>query len=129
MPTDPRDLRGDAPLLDAWLRFHDQPHTPFTIPGHKQRHDLVGDVVAGDLPPGERYALLASWDQVLALDLERAARESWEPSEEVLALVAERDDARAAKDYARSDELRQRLQAMGLEVMDTPDGTTVRPTA
>ena len=23
---------------------------PFTIPGHKHRHDLVGDVVAGDVP-------------------------------------------------------------------------------
>ena len=23
MPTDPRRLRGDAPLLDAWLRFHE----------------------------------------------------------------------------------------------------------
>jgi lysine decarboxylase len=50
VPTDPRALRGDAPLLDAWLRFHEQPPTPFTIPGHKQRHDLVGDVVAGDVP-------------------------------------------------------------------------------
>jgi arginine decarboxylase len=50
MPTDPRGLRGDAPLLDAWLRFHDAAPTPFTIPGHKQRHDLVGDVVAGDVP-------------------------------------------------------------------------------
>ena len=50
MPTDPRGLRGDAPLLDAWLRFHEQPPAPFTIPGHKQRTDLVGDVVAGDVP-------------------------------------------------------------------------------
>ena len=50
MPTDPRGLRDDAPLLDAWLRFHEQPPTPFTIPGHKQRADLVGDVVAGDVP-------------------------------------------------------------------------------
>ncbi len=50
MPTDPRCLRGDAPLLDAWLRFHEDPPTPFTIPGHKQRHDLVGDVVVGDVP-------------------------------------------------------------------------------
>lgn len=50
MPTDPRRLRGDAPLLDAWLRFHEEAPTPFTIPGHKQRHDLVGDVVAGDVP-------------------------------------------------------------------------------
>ncbi|GAB3842495.1 aminotransferase class I/II-fold pyridoxal phosphate-dependent enzyme [Dactylosporangium cerinum] len=50
MPTDPRGLRGDAPLLDAWLRFSENPPTPFTIPGHKQRGDLVGDVVAGDVP-------------------------------------------------------------------------------
>jgi arginine decarboxylase len=48
--TDPRGLRGDAPLLDAWLRFQESPPTPFTIPGHKQRTDLVGDVVAGDVP-------------------------------------------------------------------------------
>ena len=50
MPTDPLALRSQAPLLDAWLRFHEQRPTPFTIPGHKQRHDLVGDVVAGDVP-------------------------------------------------------------------------------
>lgn len=50
MPTDPRGLRADAPLLDAWLRFGESPPTPFTIPGHKQRTDLVGDVVAGDVP-------------------------------------------------------------------------------
>lgn len=50
MPTDPRRLRGDAPLLDAWLRFHEEAPTPFTIPGHKQRRDLVGDVIAGDVP-------------------------------------------------------------------------------
>ena len=50
MPTDPRGLRGDAPLLDAWLRFQERKVTPFTIPGHKQRTDLVGDVVAGDVP-------------------------------------------------------------------------------
>ena len=50
MPTDPRRLRGDAPLLDAWLRFQEEAPTPFTIPGHKHRRDLVGDVVAGDVP-------------------------------------------------------------------------------
>jgi len=50
VPTDPRGLRGDAPLLDAWLRFQEEAPTPFTIPGHKHRRDLVGDVVAGDVP-------------------------------------------------------------------------------
>jgi cysteinyl-tRNA synthetase len=43
------------------------------------------------------------------------------------ALVVLRDAARAARDFAKADEIRDRLQAMGLEVMDTPDGTTIRP--
>ncbi|HYY11048.1 MAG TPA: hypothetical protein VE781_08920, partial [Kineosporiaceae bacterium] len=51
---DPRRLRADAPLLDAWLTFTERADAggvrPFTIPGHKQRRDLVGDVVAGDVP-------------------------------------------------------------------------------
>jgi lysine decarboxylase len=37
-------------LLDAWLRFQEEQPTPFTVPGHKQRGDLVGDVIAGDVP-------------------------------------------------------------------------------
>ncbi len=53
-PRDPRGLRGDAPLLDAWIRFTEQVDagalTPMCVPGHKQRQDLVGPVVAGDAP-------------------------------------------------------------------------------
>ena len=82
---------------------------------------------SADVPSGEKRSLLGSWDQVLALDLEREARTSWEPSEDIRRLVAERDAAREAKDYPRSDELRDELQALGLEVMDTADGTQVRP--
>ncbi len=80
-----------------------------------------------DVPAGEKRALLASWDHVLGLDLEREARAGWEPNEEIQRLVAERDMARASKDYARSDELRDRLQSLGLEVMDAAEGTRVRP--
>ena len=43
------------------------------------------------------------------------------------AFMAERDAAREAKDYATSDRIRDRLASMGLEVMDTPAGTQVRP--
>lgn len=76
MPTDPRRLRGDAPLLDAWLAFQERQIRPFTIPGHKQRLDLVGDVVAGDIP---LYAGLDSMKLargVLA-DAERRAATAW----------------------------------------------------
>ncbi len=89
---------------------------------------VVNELVSSpQVPDGEKYALLSAWDSVLGLDLERDARERWEPTAEITGLVAERDSARAAKDYAKSDEIRDRLQAMGLEVMDTPEGTRVRP--
>ena len=74
MPTDPRGLRGDAPLLDAWLRFHEDAPTPFTIPGHKQRHDLVGDVVAGDVPLYAGLDTMKLTGGVLADAEARAAR-------------------------------------------------------
>jgi arginine decarboxylase len=57
LPTDPRDplgLRADAPMLAAWLDFTRQAEAggvlPMSVPGHKQRQDLVGAVVAGDAP-------------------------------------------------------------------------------
>jgi cysteinyl-tRNA synthetase len=80
-----------------------------------------------DVTDVEKYALLSKWDDVLGLDLEREARSSWEPTDEMRALMGERDTARANKDYARSDDLRERLTGMGLEVMDTAEGTRVRP--
>ncbi|MDP9329574.1 MAG: cysteine--tRNA ligase [Actinomycetota bacterium] len=89
---------------------------------------IVNELVSRpDVPGGEKYALLATWDHVLGLDLEREVRSAWEPTEEMRALMAERDIARAAKDFARSDEIRDRLSDMGVEVMDTPEGTRVRP--
>jgi len=42
-------------------------------------------------------------------------------------LVAERSAARAARDYARADAIRGQLRALGWEVVDGPDGTTLRP--
>jgi cysteinyl-tRNA synthetase len=89
--------------------------------------EVLSETVSSDLPVGDKYALLASWDSVLGLDLERAVREGSDGlAEDVQALVAERDAARAAKDFAKSDEIRDRLTSMGYEVMDTAEGTKVR---
>jgi cysteinyl-tRNA synthetase len=78
------------------------------------------------LPVGEKYALLESWDQVLGLDLTRSVGRDWRPSEEVAELIRRRDEARSTKDFAASDAIRDQLIAMGLEVMDTAEGTQVR---
>jgi cysteinyl-tRNA synthetase len=80
-----------------------------------------------EVPGAEKVTLLASWDSVLGLDLMREAREAWEPSTDILDLVRARDEARSAKDFATSDRLRDQLAELGLEVMDTAEGTKVRP--
>jgi cysteinyl-tRNA synthetase len=49
-----------------------------------------------------------------------------EIDEESARLVAERDEARAAKDFARADALRDELVARGWTVEDTPSGTAIR---
>jgi arginine decarboxylase len=53
-PLDPLGLRADAPMLAAWLDFTRLVSAgnvaPMSVPGHKQRQDLVGSVVAGDAP-------------------------------------------------------------------------------
>ena len=71
---DPRGLRADAPLLEAWLRFTAQAEagqlTPMSVPGHKQRQDLVGAVVAGDAP------LYGGLDTIKHADVLRADAEA-----------------------------------------------------
>ena len=116
------DRSEAADALDA--RFRDAVADDLDLP---RALVVLNESVTAVIPDGEKTALFASWDEVLGLDLGREAREGFEPSDEVLRLIAERDEARAAKDFARSDGLRERLQAMGLEVMDTPEGTKVRP--
>lgn len=46
--------------------------------------------------------------------------------EEILALAAERQAARKAKDFARADQIRDRLAADGWVIEDTPKGARVR---
>jgi cysteinyl-tRNA synthetase len=40
------------------------------------------------------------------------------------AIVAERTAVRAAKDFKKSEELRDRLVSMGIAIQDSPQGTT-----
>ena len=73
--------------------------------------------------PEEKLGFALEADKVLGLDLDRA------PVQEVLApelaaLIKEREAARKAKDFKRSDELRKALSEKGVLIEDTPKGTT-----
>ena len=119
---------GPAPLggtaLEFDRRFRDAVADDLDLP---RALVIVNEAVAAGIPDGERFALLSSWDRVLGLDLTREVGRTFEPDATVRALLAERDAARASRDYATSDRIRATLEAMGLEVTDTPAGTSVRP--
>ena len=79
-PRDPRDplgLAADAPLLAAWLDWTALAAagklTPMSTPGHKQRQDLTGAVVAGDAPLYGGLAAIKHADRLLADAQARAA--------------------------------------------------------
>jgi cysteinyl-tRNA synthetase len=85
---------------------------------------VAQDLLKSDLTPSVKLATVFDFDGVLGLDLEKAAAEQSLP-EEIQALVAERQRARKEKQWALSDQLRDRIQALGYVVQDAAQGMKV----
>ncbi len=91
---------------------------------------LMREVLRAPIPADERRWLILDADLVLGLDLDRvwvvASTSASQPaaiSAEAATLLATRDAARAAKDYARADALRDELAGMGWDVVDGAAGS------
>jgi cysteinyl-tRNA synthetase len=69
----------------------------------------------------DKRAIFLYADQVLGLDLDRVDEIKPLP-QGAQALLDARVSARAAKDWKRSDDLRDELKELGLEIKDGPDG-------
>ena len=70
-----------------------------------------------------KWAILSEMDAVLGLKMDEMKEEAYVPDTEVQALLEARKVARAAKDWTKSDEIRDALKARGLTVKDLPDGS------
>lgn len=81
-------------------------------------------VRCNDLSAAEKLAFLEFADTILALDLfaKPTAKEALQIPTEVQALLDQRAAARQAKDWKKSDELRDALAKAGYQVKDTPKG-------
>jgi cysteinyl-tRNA synthetase len=76
------------------------------------------------VPAAARHRAVLAFDRFLGLDLDRAAGQSLPPGAEEL--IARREAARAARDWATADRLRGDLAELGVELSDTPGGTSWR---
>ena len=116
---------SDGPGGDFDERFRAALGDDLDLPGAMA---LVSELIRSDLTPGAKARLFIQWDRVLGLDLARAPQRGPLP-DGAAALLSSREKARAAKDFATADRLRNELAALGVAVTDTPDGQhwEVRP--
>ena len=129
-PSTPAVLIGDASLDPAAVRrfviaMDDDLQTPQAL---GLVFELVGEANSAlDAGEDERASVLGATVVALAGAMGLTVDGSSEELDgATLALATERDAARAAKDFARSDELRDQLQALGWVVEDTAEGTALR---
>ncbi|MBR3168837.1 cysteine--tRNA ligase [Candidatus Saccharibacteria bacterium] len=87
------------------------------------------DAVSNNLNSAEACAIidnsvlsLNDWRQVDELFGLRLISDTPDVADEVYALIHERDDARANKDFSTSDKIRDELIKQGVALNDTPDG-------
>ncbi len=103
----------------------------------------VYDVLKSDTNPATKLALISDFDRVLSLGLiaaaeklrageQAAAKEEAAADDpfvaEIQKLIAERAEAKKAKNYARADQIRAELAVRGVVLIDTPAGTTYKIT-
>ena len=117
------DLSAE-PMARYRARFNDAISDDLATP----RALAVAHEVAStaDLTDAQRRALLLDFDTVLGLDLGTAPADEAPLPAAAAGLLERRDAARAERDWATADALRDELAAMGVEVSDTADGQQAR---
>ena len=125
--TDTVDEAKKAELLKSFTEAMDNDlNTALAI-------TAVYDALKSDANAATKLSAVEAMDQVLSLGLIDAAKASADKAEnteipaEVLALVEARKEARKAKDFAKADELRDQITALGWQIRETRQGTEITP--
>lgn len=108
---------------DYIQRFEECIHDDLNMP---RAIALAWELLKSDLPAAEKKATILQFDRVYGLGLAE-----WKPSEEtapleILALLEQRQAARAEKRWADADRLRNEIQTAGYDIEDTPQGSRVK---
>ena len=104
-------------------KFHKAINDDLNIP---LAMSVVWETVRNDVKSKKIAKLLDKFDTVLALDLAKISpKEENDIPEEIIALAEERKLARANKNWAESDRLRDEIMARGFCIKDSKDGYLV----
>ena len=82
--------------------------------------ELLKDTSLSD---SDKKATLLDFDKVLGFDLDKIKEEII--PKEILELIKKREEARINKDWAKSDELRDKIKDLGYEIKDTETGSKI----
>ncbi len=85
---------------------------------------VVQEMLKSSIDDADKHATVIDYDRVLGLNLDKVDKPEELP-QEIDKLVAERQAARDAKDWAASDRLRDKIQDLGYLVQDTKEGIHV----
>jgi cysteinyl-tRNA synthetase len=85
---------------------------------------LLWDVTKDEnMSNADKKATILDFDKVLGLGFEHLKEEP--VPEEITGLAKEREEARKNKDFKKSDELRAKINSMGYDIKDTPQGSDI----
>ena len=85
---------------------------------------VVQEMLKSSFGDTDKHATILDYDRVLGLSLDTVDKPEELP-QEIKILVAERQAARNAQDWAASDRLRDTIQELGYLVQDTKEGMQV----
>lgn len=91
---------------------------------------IIWDIVRNENKSKQFAELLLKFDKVLGLELQNSQKyieqnQNLELPQEIVDLIEKRKKAREDKNWALSDEIRNKLQEMGYNVKDTKEGMTI----
>jgi cysteinyl-tRNA synthetase len=118
----------DSPAAARLSAFRDALADDFNTPrAMAEVFELIGEANRGEVDRGEAVTALRKMLELVGLG---SLAEKGEGADAVAeGLMAEREKARAAKDFARADEIRDELAELGWEVRDSASGPRLVPKA
>ena len=119
---DANELIDEDTIKDYEIKFNKAINDDLNMPAAMS---VVWEIVKNEKKSKQLADLLLKFDQVLGLDLENSENylnEKIDVPQEILDLVEERKNAKANKDYAKADELRDLINSKGYSIKDSAGG-------